>query len=98
MSRGTASTTGALAVGTTVVFNGRNTLNSIQVSTDGVNNATCTVFDNTAASGKVLAILTVLGANLNGGRSFDNALRAENGLTVVVAGTGATAYISFGAT
>lgn len=95
----TSISSGALASGsTTTLFNGHNFLNSIVVTTDGTNAATVTVYDNTAASGKVIAVITVPGASL--GVSFvpNFALKVDIGLTVVVAGTGATAYIGYGAT
>jgi len=98
MASSTAVSTGALASGsTTVIANGRSILNSIQVTTDGTNAATVTVYDNTAASGKVLAVIIVAGATLSGSRNLIPGLRAEIGLTAVVAGTGATGYVSFGA-
>lgn len=95
-ARPTANPSGALAVGTTTLWTGKCTLNSIQVVTDGTNTATVTVYDNTAASGTIVALVKILGANLFGGCDFSNALKCENGITVVVAGTGATAYVGFG--
>lgn len=93
----TAIASGALAVGTTVLFTGHNYLDSIQILTDGANPGTVTVYDNTAASGKIVAVLSVPAANLSGSVVFDRALRADIGLTVVVAGTGAQGFVGYGA-
>ena len=93
-----ALATGALASGsTTTVASGRAFLNSLQVTTDGTNAGTVTVYDNTAGSGKVIAVLTVVGANLYGGFTVAFGIRCDIGLTFVVSGTGATAYASWGA-
>lgn len=98
MSRSTAIATGALATGsTTTVLTGRGLLNSLQVVTDGTNAGTITVYDNTAGSGKVVAVLTVLGATLSDSFTPTFAIRTDIGLTFVVSGTGAVAYASFGA-
>lgn len=97
MSRSTAVSTGALASGsTTVVRSGASILNVITATTDGTNNATVTVYDNTAASGKVIAVVIVPGANLSRSTNFLPGLRCEIGMTVVVTGTGATAYVAHG--
>ena len=95
-ARSLATPSGALAVGTTTLFNGKMSLNSVIVATDGTNAATVTVYDNTAASGKILTILSVGGTAFSGAQIFNAALRAEIGITVVVAGTGATAYVAIG--
>jgi hypothetical protein len=99
MSSGSSSVaSGALASGsTTTLSSGKGYLNSVQVTTDGTNAATATVYDNTAGSGKVLAVLIVAGATLSGSRNFLPALRADIGITVVVSGTGANAYVGYGA-
>lgn len=99
MGNGTSAiATGALAsASTTTVASGRAFLNSLQVTTDGTNAGTVTVYDNTAGSGKVIAVLTVLGASLNGSLPLGFGIRCDLGLTFVVSGTGATAYASWGA-
>lgn len=96
---GRARSSGLLSVGTTVVSNTANTLSGVIVLSDTVNTATITVYDNaSAASGTVLAKLT---ATVNTGANslaLVTPIRAENGLTVVVAGTGTpTGIILYGA-
>lgn len=98
MASSTALSSGPIATGvTTVLATGRGLLNSINVTTDGTNAATVTVYDNTAASGKVIAVLAVPGASLSGWANFARPIRTDIGLTVLVAGTGATGYVNHGA-
>lgn len=98
MSHGTAIASGALAVGTTTLVTGRGFLNSMQLVPDGTNAATLTVYDNTAGSGKVMAVLAVAAlATLPISFDFARALRADIGITVVVAGGTAVAYVNTGA-
>lgn len=92
---GSAIPSGALT-GTTTLFTGKNYLNSIQATTDGTNDAVVTVYDNTAGSGTIVAVLTVLGANKFGHIPFEIGVRCKVGLTVVVSGTGATGYVTYG--
>lgn len=97
MAKTTAVSSGALATGsTTTLAAGHSALNTINVLTDGTNPATVTVYDNTAASGKVIAVMSVPGASLSSVLSFYPAVRCDIGLTIVVSGTGATGYISYG--
>lgn len=96
-SRPTSNPSGALAVGTTLVFNGKFTLNSIQLVPDGTNAATLTIYDNIVASGKVLAVLSAPAASLLSlSMDFSNALKAEIGITAVVAGGTAVGYVNTG--
>lgn len=97
MARSTAVASGPLASGsTTTLTTGRSLLNNISVTTDGVNAATVTVYDNTAGSGRVIAVLAVIGATLYGRQDYSISVRVDIGLTIVVAGTGATAYVTWG--
>lgn len=92
----TSRPSGALATGsTTTLRSGHSFLCSIQATTDGTNDAVVTVYDNTAASGTVVAVLTVPGATKHGSIIFNYLPRADLGLTVTVAGTGATAYVTY---
>lgn len=93
-----AISTGILATGSTItVSTGRGFLNSIQVFTDGTNNGTVTVYDNTAGSGTVIAQLPCVGASLTNSLVFEKAVRADIGLTIVVSGTGASGIVTHSA-
>lgn len=95
---GRAISSGLLASGTTVLYTGVNTISGVVCLSDSINTATVTVYDNTAASGLIVAKLT---ATINTGANsiaFVTPIRCDLGITVVVAGTGApTAIIYFGA-
>ncbi len=94
----TALTTGSLAVGTTTFLTGRSFLNSIQLFGDGTNAPTVTVYDNTAGSGVILGKITLPVATVYASFTPCFPIRGDTGLTVVVAGTGATAIVTYGAT
>ena len=96
---GRARSSGLLSAGTTTVSNTANTLSGVIVLSDAVNTATITVYDHaSAASGTVLAKLVApVGTGANS-LALATPIRAENGLTVVVAGTGTpTGIILYGA-
>jgi hypothetical protein len=93
---GTAQTSGLLAAGTTTVYSGKGTLNAITVISDGTNAVTLTVYDNTAGSGTVLAKALVSGAVGVYHMPFPTHVRCDNGITVVLAGTGSGAIVFFG--
>jgi len=65
--------------GTTVVASGRVTLHSVTVGTAGT---TITIYDNTAASGQVIAIIGAITG------TFVYDVQCNIGITVVVAGSG----------
>lgn len=97
MSRTTAISSGAITPGTTTVVSRKSYLNTITLTGDGTNAATAIVYDNTAGSGKQLANLRV-GANGNTVHvNYNLGLRADIGMTVVVAGTGAVAILGYDA-
>ena len=78
-----------------VVLDNPGILVAIVVLTDGSNNATVTIYDNaSAASGKVLGKVIVLGADQMGGELKINAL-ARNGLFLDISGTNAEALIRY---
>ena len=93
----TALSTGVLPVGTTTFLTGRSYLNSIQVFGDGTNIPTVTVYDNITGSGAVLGKITLPIGTVYGDFTPCFAIRGDVGFTVVVAGTGATAIVSYGA-
>ena len=95
MSRASSISSGALTPGTTTVVSRKSYLNTITLTGDGTNAATAIVYDNTAGSGKQLANLRV-GANGDTVHvDYNLGLRADVGITVVVAGTGAVAIVGY---
>lgn len=100
-ARPTANPSGALAVGTTTLFTGKFTLNSVILVADGTAAASVTIYDNTAASGKIIAVIAVPAPAIAVTATsyfldFSNAIKAEIGITVVVAGGSAVAYVNTG--
>lgn len=94
----TALSSGALATGsTTTLLTGRSFLNSIILIGDGTNAPTVTVYDNIAGSGAILAQVKGVATGVYTLFNPSFAIRGDVGLTVVVAGTGASAIVHFGA-
>lgn len=98
MSNSTALSSGLLGAGTTVVVSRKSILSGLTVISDGTNTATVTVYDNaSAASGtvlaKALANTTLPTVHVDG----TSRVRADNGITVVVSGTGAGAVLYYDA-
>lgn len=86
-----------LAVGTTLLWTGKCTLNSMQLLSDATNACSVKVYDAlTAVAAKQVAQLSVP-ANTTAPVFIDysNALKCETGMTVVVAGTGSQAFVNF---
>jgi hypothetical protein len=95
----TAQSSGVLT-GVSLLFNGRHTLNSIQVFGDGVNTATVNVYDNSTNSGKIAAKLVLPAATaalVSTSLAFARAVRLDNAFTVEVIGVGASAIVTYGA-
>jgi hypothetical protein len=80
----------------TLIATGANLLTGVIVGTDGTNNATVTVYDNTAASGSKLLEVVVVGSARSTPFLFNNPIKAENGLYLDISGTGASATVYFG--
>ena len=91
MASPTTQSTGELAPATTVVFTGHCFVNAATIQPG----ATLTVYDNTAASGKVVLQYVNAGTNTES-IVFRNAVRCDIGLTVV--GLAANVNVYFGAT
>lgn len=73
----------------------RGFITGVEVITDGTNNATVVIYDNTAASGTVIGEFTVVGGNHFGGRNFIIPVRYTRGLYADVTGTGASYIIEY---
>lgn len=80
----------------TLVFNGRQRINALTVFTDGTNDATVSLYDNTAASGKIAVKGLCVGANKINHIIFENPVFMQDGLYAAVSGTGATFIVYYG--
>ncbi len=94
---GTSSISSGLQTADAQIYTGRGTLQALTVITDGSNDATVTLYDNTAASGTVLAKLVVDGTANTGFQSWNFHCRCLNGIYADVSGTGASYIVHYGA-
>lgn len=93
----TAIASGSIAAGTQTLMTGRANVNSIQLIADGTNAASVLVYDSLSGSGKQIAAVGIPVGQVHEAIVYVNPLRCDIGLTVVVAGTGATAHIGYNA-
>ena len=77
------------------IATGNGFLTAVQVITDGTNDAKIIIYDNTAASGKVLNEFTINGGSHFGGREPLFPPEFHNGLRVDVSGTGASYILEY---
>ncbi len=93
---GTSISTG-LQTTDQLIFTGRNRINAVSLLGDGTNAATLTIYDNTSATGKVVA-KTKLGASHPHSQHilFENPVLCEAGIYADVTGTNAEYIIYFG--
>lgn len=77
------------------VHTGKALLCSLSLNTNTTEDATLTVYDNTAASGTVLAAMAVPGEENSRTVTFPHPISASNGLHFAVTGTGANGNITY---
>ena len=70
-------------------------ITAIHVITDGTNAAKVVIYDNTAASGKVISEASVAGTDNYGGRLWTFPIVCRNGIYVDVTGTGASYIVEY---
>lgn len=81
------------ANGTTVIKSGQGVLHAVTINTAGASSNTLTLYDNTEASGTVLAVINTQSTNRS---DFTYKVRFGTGLTAVLAtGTAADVTISY---
>jgi len=92
-----AISTGELAAGSHAVYTGICYLAGLQVLIDGTNDGEIVVYDNTAASGKVIGRHKIEGTALAhyGGRNFSFPVVAQTGLYAVITGTNAKGIVEY---
>ena len=78
------------------IFRGSGFLYGCLVETDGTNNATLTIYDNTTNTGKIMRKIIVPGANYYGGFELPVGLKCSNGIYATISGTGAHYWITYG--
>jgi len=85
--RSSGATSGTIVTGPGLLF-------SVTVTTDGTNDGQVIVYDNTAASGTVLAACKCAGDQFSKTVSFFP-ISASNGIHYTVTGTGASGIITY---
>ncbi len=98
MASSSAQSSGALSGGSvTVLMTGAARLNSLQIVQDGAAAGTVTVYDNTAASGKIIALFQGVAGQPGGFYNFDAPIKCDIGLTVQVSVTITAAIVGYNA-
>lgn len=90
-----SQSTGILSANT-LVTTGRQRINALTVFTDGTNEATVSLYDNTSAAGKVAVKGLCLGASKVAHYIFENPVFMQDGCYAAVTGTGASFIVYFG--
>lgn len=74
---------------------GSGELRGVNINTDGSNNATVILYDNTAASGTKLWEQVILGTDITGGFFDGFGIEYDTGIYLSISGTGASANVYF---
>lgn len=91
-----SSISSGLLAASAVVYAKPCVLTDLAVYTDGTNEVTVTLYDNaTTNSGTVIGKVVVPGANKNGGLIIPIPVRAQNGIYMVLTGTGGSAIVFY---
>ena len=70
-------------------------LTAVTVITDGTNDATVTLYDNTAASGRKVAEFVIPGGDRQGGRNWVYPVFCYAGIYAEISGTGASCIVEY---
>lgn len=92
----TSSISSGLKTGAASIATGRNRINAITFLGDGTNASTLIIYDNTAASGKVVAKLVNKATDQQNHVIFTNPVVCENGIYADLTGTGGNFIVYFG--
>lgn len=80
-----------------LVFSGAGTMKAVLLYTDGTNDASLTIYDNTAASGKIIREVHAKGSDGKGPFGNENAfVYCSTGCYAALSGTGAYFIIDHG--
>ena len=79
-----------------LIYTGATLLTGVKVVTNGTDNVTVVVYDNTEGSGKVVDEWTVTGSENYGGTNYGKSpVIIDNGIYVTVSGTGGKYYVFY---
>ena len=79
-----------------LIATGKNRINAITFLGDGTNASTLILYDNTAASGKIVAKLVNKAADQQNHVIFTNPVVFENGIYASLSGTGGNYIVYYG--
>ena len=86
-----------LKVASALIATGRNRINAITFLGDGTNASTLIVYDNTSATGKVVAKVVNKATDQQNHVIFTFPVYCENGIYAALSGTGGNYILYFGA-
>lgn len=89
------STSSGLLAASAAVATRPSAITSVSLVGDGTNAATVIVYNNTAASGTVVAKLSVSSGQPHAFAHFDNPIDCSNGIYAAISGTGGGVVLSF---
>ena len=90
-----ATRSSGLQTGDAIISSRPAILSGAEIITDGVNDATLVVYNNTSAAGQVLFKGKVTGPSNFGGATYEIPVNAELGIFADITGTGAAYIILF---
>ena len=93
----TSSSSSGLQTTSKLIATGKNRINAISFLGDGTNPGTLNIYDNTSASGKIIAKATTKSTDIQNHIIFTFPVLAENGIYAQVTGTGAAYIVYYGA-
>ena len=70
-------------------------LTGLKVLTDGVNDVTISIYDNTSASGKIVDKFVVPAAERYGGAIYARPIKMHNGIYAAMSGAGGSYYVFY---
>ena len=92
----TSSISSGLKTTSQLIATGKNRINAITFLGDGTNVSTVTIYDNTTASGKIVARVVNKATDQQNHVIFTNPVVVENGIYAELTGTGGTYLVYFG--
>lgn len=78
-----------------LILTGPGAITAIKVVTDGTNDATLILYDNTSAAGTVVDETKVNGANHYGGRNIIFPIKVNTGIYANIEGTDASYFVEY---
>ena len=78
-----------------IIYSGSCWITSIMVNTNGSNDATVLLYNNTSAAGSIVVEIKVAAAENYGGRIWKFPRKCNNGIYAAITGTGASCIVEY---